>query len=141
MIFYEKWCEAGIFFINDLLDENNEFYSYDSFKTKYNIRLNYLTFIGVLHMIPQIWKMKIKETTKIETITCEILEHVRKNKKSCQYFYSKYISLYALTPEKQEGRWREAFEIDDSFNWEFIYKLPFMCTNNHKFIIFHLRIN
>ena len=24
VIFYEKWCESGIFFVNDLLNENNE---------------------------------------------------------------------------------------------------------------------
>jgi hypothetical protein len=30
--FYYKWCDAGIFFINDLLDENNEFLSFNRLK-------------------------------------------------------------------------------------------------------------
>ena len=29
VFFYYKWCDAGIFFINDLLDENNEFLSFN----------------------------------------------------------------------------------------------------------------
>ena len=30
--FYYKWCDAGIFFINDLLEENNEFLSFNRLK-------------------------------------------------------------------------------------------------------------
>ena len=32
VFFYYKWCDAGIFFINDLLDENNEFLSFNRLK-------------------------------------------------------------------------------------------------------------
>ncbi|XP_052059423.1 uncharacterized protein LOC127700023 [Mytilus californianus] len=45
-IFYEKWCEAGIFSVNDLLNENNEFLSFNQFKETYDINTNFLQFYG-----------------------------------------------------------------------------------------------
>jgi hypothetical protein len=65
-----------LFFINDLLDENNEFLSFYRFKEIYTTFLQYM---GILHMIPQIWKVKIKLTKKITVITCENFEYSKKN--------------------------------------------------------------
>jgi hypothetical protein len=44
--FYYKWCDAGIFFINDLLDENNEFLSFNRFKEIYGIETTFLQYMG-----------------------------------------------------------------------------------------------
>jgi hypothetical protein len=93
-----------LFFINDLLDENNEFLSFYRFKEIYTTFLQYM---GILHMIPQIWKVKIKLTKKITVITCENFEYVKKNKKSCQYFYSKILLNHFEPPTKQQEKWKE----------------------------------
>ena len=53
-VFYEKWCESGIFFINDLLDESNEWLTFNRFKEKFGIETFFLKFWGILHMIPEI---------------------------------------------------------------------------------------
>jgi hypothetical protein len=58
--FYYKWCDVGIFFINDLLDENNEFLTFNRFQEIDEIEPNFLQYMGILHMIPQIWKVRIK---------------------------------------------------------------------------------
>jgi hypothetical protein len=34
--------------------------------------------MAILHMIPQIWKVRIKLTKKITVITCENFEYVKK---------------------------------------------------------------
>ena len=36
-LFLSQWCEAGVFFINDLLDENKEFYTLDQFYHRYDL--------------------------------------------------------------------------------------------------------
>jgi hypothetical protein len=79
---YYKWCDAGIFFINDLLDENNEFLSFNGFKEIYGIETTFLQYMGILHMIPQIWKVRIKLTKKITVITCENFEYVKKKNRN-----------------------------------------------------------
>jgi len=59
--FYYKWCDAGIFFINDLLDENNEFLSFNRLQEEmYGIEPTFLQYMGILHMIIHIWKVRIK---------------------------------------------------------------------------------
>ena len=108
--FYYKWCNAGFFFINDLLNENNEFLSFNRFKKKYEIEVTFfffLQYMGILQMIPQIWKVKIKLTKKITVITCGNFEYVKKNKKSCQYFYSKILLNHFEPPTKQQEKWKE----------------------------------
>jgi hypothetical protein len=67
-----------LFFINDLLDENNEFLSFNRIKEIYGIETTFLQYMGILHMIPQIWKVKIKLTKKITVITCENFEYSKK---------------------------------------------------------------
>jgi hypothetical protein len=43
--FYNKWCDAGLFFfIKDLLDENNEFLSLNRFKEIHRICTVYENF-------------------------------------------------------------------------------------------------
>ena len=42
--YYYKWCDAGIFFINDLLGENKEFLSFKRFKEIYEIETTFTVF-------------------------------------------------------------------------------------------------
>jgi hypothetical protein len=59
--------------------------------------------MGILHMIPQIWKVRIKLTKKITVITFENIEYMYKKKptkKSCQYFYRKKLLNHFELPTK-----------------------------------------
>ena len=40
-VFYKTWKEKGIWFINDLLDENGDLLSYENFCAKYLIQTNF----------------------------------------------------------------------------------------------------
>ena len=139
LVFYEKWCEAGIFFINDLLDENNEIFSFEKFIETYSIDTIFLTFNGILHMIPKEWKENIHMAEKIPYVTCSLFEQAKRNKKCCQFFYQQYLSLIAEIPEKQHLKWQELLEFDVE-NWDYIHKLPFKCTRNNKLSIFQYKI-
>ena len=135
----KRWIHADIFFVNDLLDESGEFMSYEVFKNKYNFNANFLNFLSVLHTIPQSWKDIILHSEKLTNITNERFEFVKKNKKSCQFFYKKYLDRYSEMPEKQQTKWCEDLneEIED---WETIYQKPFRAVKNHKYIMFQFKI-
>ena len=47
--------------------------------------------------------------------------------------------MYSEIPEKQQAKWSENLQLD-IHNWNFIYKLPFICTNDNKLIIFQYKI-
>ena len=103
--FWEDWCESGVFFVNDLLNDNNEFYSFEQFKENYNINTTFLHFYGIIHAIPKHWKELILGKTKLPVVSCENFENVKKNKKACQYFYQKFNLDVSELPEKQHDKW------------------------------------
>jgi len=139
---YYKWCDAGIFFINDLLDENNEFLSFNRFKEMYGIETTFMQYMGILHMIPQIWKVRIKLTKKTTVITCEHFEYVKKKKNKeeiviifLQKNFIKPISTTNKTTRKMERgiTYRNCelgSEIQNSF---LLYK-------NNQFSVFQYKI-
>jgi len=55
--------------------------------------------MGILIMIPQIWKVRIKHTKVITVISFENFEYVRK-KQECQYFYRNILLNYFEPPTK-----------------------------------------
>ena len=140
IVFYENWCEAGIFFINDLLNENSEFMSWQQFEDTYNINSNFLQFHGILHMIPKTWKDQIIISEKLVNITCDNYEFVKKNKKSCQFFYKKFLAVYSELPKKQQRKWCEDLNMEIE-NWDQIYQIPFHCTKDNKLVVFQYKIN
>ena len=88
-VFYENWCESGIFFINDLLNGNSELMSWQEFQDTYNINSNFLQFHGILHMIPKAWKDKITTSEKLVNVTCENYDFVKKKQKILSVFLQK----------------------------------------------------
>ena len=65
-MFFINGVTQEYFFINDLLDENDEFVSFNRFKEIYGIETTFLQYMGILHMIPQTWKVRIKLTKKLQ---------------------------------------------------------------------------
>ena len=138
-IFYEKWCEAGIFFVNDLLNENNEFLSFNQFKETYDIDTNFLQFYGIYHMIPSSWKDQIKNCEKKINITCDNLDFLKTNQKSCPYFYKLFLATYHKNPTKSQNKWKEILHMEIA-HWDLFYMHPFKCSLSNKMIIFQYKI-
>ena len=139
VVFYEKWCDAGIFFINDLMNENNVFMTHQELCLKYNLNINFLQYYSIMHMIPKAWKDKIQNRDKLRVVTSENFEYVKNHKKSCQYFYKKYLLKYSEQPKQKQEKWDTILNSEIE-NWEYIFQLPFCCTKNNKFRIFQFKI-
>ena len=64
-IYYKKMFEAGIEYVNDLIDQNGNFYEYDQFIRETGlITINYLQYYGIISPIPDNWKKIIKDYGK-----------------------------------------------------------------------------
>lgn len=138
-VFYKKWCQAGVFFINDLINENKSFFSLQEFQEKYCLNVNYLQYYSILHMIPKNWKDILQNSERLSDISCDNFCHVKNHKKSCQFFYKQFLSNYSEQPIRQQRKWCVDLnvEIDD---WEAIYMVPFHCTKNNKYVVFQYKI-
>ena len=51
--FFREWFSKGIICINDLLNENGKFLSFQEFQSKYDFRTNFLNFYQVINAIPK----------------------------------------------------------------------------------------
>ena len=61
-IFFRTWFSRGVSTIENLLDHNLDLITYEEFKTRYQIKTNFLTYYGVINAIPNEYKNSIKQT-------------------------------------------------------------------------------
>ena len=65
-IFISEWLNSNILFIQDLLNSNGHFMSYQEFRNKYACKTNFLQFYQVLSAIPKHLATKAKNTVPPE---------------------------------------------------------------------------
>ena len=119
-IFWNNISEAGVNFINDLIDEDGEFLSYEEFVNAYNIRIDFLNYAALIHAIPIEWKNKInEEETKLEEIQNFWVDKIKKQN-SNKYAYDSLSAKFKERPEKSENKWKIEFNNDD-INFDDIY--------------------
>ena len=61
-IFFRNWFSRGVSTVENLLDHNLDFITYEQFKTRYQIKTNFLTYYGAINAIPNEYKKSIKQT-------------------------------------------------------------------------------
>ena len=60
-IFWEKWFQAGVIKIQDLLDEDEKFLSARDLQSKVGINISFIALQGIITAIPQSWKRLINQ--------------------------------------------------------------------------------
>jgi hypothetical protein len=55
-VHYRHWMNKGIYFVNDLLNEDGKFMSFDQFQRVYDLKTNLLEFQGMINCIRNNWK-------------------------------------------------------------------------------------
>lgn len=61
-IFYRTWFDKKVKTLQDLLNPNLDFFTYEEFKLRYQLQTNFLTYYGVINANPQEYKKAIKRT-------------------------------------------------------------------------------
>ena len=70
-LYWKSWSERGVYFVHDLKN-NGKYLSYEEFKTKYNIEVNFIYYCQILSANPK--------NLKLEALTIKNLkEHSLKN--------------------------------------------------------------
>jgi hypothetical protein len=92
--------------------------------------------MGILHVLPQIWKVKIKLTNKISDNLWTFFEYVKK--RNCANISTEILLIHFEQPTKLHERWKEDLNTEIA-NWDLIYKIPFYCTKNNQFTVFSVQ--
>ena len=66
---WTSWIHAAIVTIQDLMSENDLFYTHDELMRKYNIKIPFTEFLGIHRAIPQMWKNALEK--KQESSSCK----------------------------------------------------------------------
>ena len=63
-IYYDKWFKNGVRFINDLVKDNGEFFSYQEFLERSRVQTNFLQYVGTIQAIKAYIKKKKTDIVK-----------------------------------------------------------------------------
>ena len=58
-MYNKAWVNKGVLKISDLLDNHDQFLSFENFKRKFNVRCTFLDYGGVIAAIPKAWRNEI----------------------------------------------------------------------------------
>ena len=130
----------NIRYINDIIEEDGSFYTYDTFCNTYqDVKLNFLEYAGIIHAV-KTWKKKCGENNKFVKLSNPLIKSDIYNVLKCtkaKCFYEFLNKNSSVTTGK--AKWSELFDIDN-IEWKAIHKTPFKVTKNSKLQWFQYRI-
>ena len=119
-IFIESWYEKGILHVNDLLDSDGTFLKMNEFELQNNIRVNFLTYQGIIKSISNDMRKKKIETKPRKAENPIIPQNLKiiTTTKGASAMY-KVLSKRDVTPTGI-NRWIEIFDINRD-EWKKFY--------------------
>ena len=84
IIYYYKWFKNGVRFINDLVKDNGEFFSYQDFLERARVQTSFLQYVGTIQAIKTCIKKKTIDIIKKISepfYTCSLFQHNKNNKR------------------------------------------------------------
>jgi len=127
-LFWKRWAENGIHYIQDILNENGKFLTFEEFNQKYNMLVNFLNFFQILASIPPNLKSKAASTLRPENSVldnCDIFDFSTEKsflltKMKCKDYYLLFQEKSEVTPTAIkswvkyysgiENKWKEIFQ-------------------------------
>ena len=138
-VFYRDWYRKGICYINDLVDEDGKYLSFEKLKDKFNINGNVMMYNSIISSLKQVEKMFLPENFKL---TCpfipSFMRTICRSKKGTKDMYSVLIKNEIIPNGKK--KWGEILHMDE-LQWRDFFKMPFIVTNNTKLQWLQYRIN
>ena len=141
-VYYENWFKNGIFYINDLVNQDLEFMSYDQFLQQTHVNTTFLHFHGLISSLKAL-KQKLKETcnfTEFEQAFIPMnLKIFLEKPKGTEKMYS--LLIENNTVPRSQQKWQNSFDFEITDNsWDKIYINPFRLTSDTKLQWFQFRI-
>ena len=137
-LYLKDWIQKGVYIVDDLFDENGNFFTVNDFILRYDINTNYLQFEGVLRAVKCFLNGRTFSKLKRPFVP-EFYAILNKSKKGGSDFYKKITDYNHLAIKSQE-KWSVELGCND-LDWNLIYTLPFSLHLESKFSWFQYRIN
>ena len=136
-VFYQSWFNAGIKYVEDLMDSNSNFLRYNVFLSNYGIKANFLTYSGVLSALVNYKKCFSQNHSSKD----KRAEEVKAALKGCKGTYKMLIQRIASLLTRSEGKWLTEANLFgySSINWEKTYSFPCLCTKETKLRVFQFK--
>ena len=141
-IYYKTWATKGVREVRHLMKDENSFLSLTEFREHFNIKINYLTFHGIIAAIrPQRKLLRgndILSDTNEDNFAVKFFQASKPNK----LVYNKLISLKQTSPSGSQSKWIADcnLEFPQLVNWNAVYETPFCCTKASKLIVFQFKL-
>ena len=134
VLFYKNWYSHGICTIQDLLNNNSTFMTYEQFTNRYNIRCNYLTYYGVITAIPKEWKIIIQRNVQQGNTSVSNMQKLMKMDKVCKGTYEQFLDKLLDTKGKLQGlgKWEKELECSVEDSTDTIFGNMYKCTRSRK---------
>lgn len=139
---YQKYVETGILVVNDLMNRNGNFHTYDAFVDIYHVQTNFLQYHNIIHSIREVLDRlrfphyAVKEDNPTRPLLIMLLTS---SNKGCRNIYDSMLNKQ--TSPTAERKWVTELNLINVFNWKMVYELPFKITQDSKLQWFQFRIN
>ena len=102
-LFYKCWFENNIIHVEDLLDNNGNFLSFNHFSKQYQLKTPVTLYFGLISSIPSQWKSEIVKQ-KISSQTPKDKNKYHANTISTKTVYSAFLKMFFHPlPQKVES--------------------------------------
>ena len=138
---YNKWKQAGIKYIIDIIDNNGKIASSKYLKNKFGINIKHLEYQSLIHSLRKHWKKTINHAQNIigtvvpDVCTLKIGNKYQEVQEiATRDIYNHLINTEKSTPPTGKQRWIEIYdgmELNEDY-WALIYGTPFLLTKNSK---------
>ena len=140
--FYNKHCSLnGVYFVNDVVDNNGKFLTFDVFQGMCNNASNFIEYGNILRVIKSFMKdNNIKQDTynlssSFQTNTIEL---ILSNVKGCKTIYQAFVEN--STEATAYKKWKEYNIIENRKEWEKAVERPYQTTQNTRLLWLQFRI-
>ena len=138
-LFKQNYYEKGILLINDIVNINGDFLSYNDFQQIYNVKTHFLEYASILSSVKFYSKHftfkddKAKNHTPDQPIQIKL---INENRKGCKHIYNR---LQSTNEKVKFEKWTQELKLD--FSLTKLHFIPFKCCNNKHLQWFQCRIN
>ena len=140
-VFHKNMYDRNIMIIKDLVNENNNFLTFEEFKNKYQVNITFLDYYGLIHAIPQEYKQKIQSYANCSPQTKYKIYRLLQEEKFSKCVYTELIEKDKIFPQKIYER--QQLTLNTTFSQEDfleLFKVSNTATLSTKLKDFQYRI-
>ena len=144
-IFWKNWYDKGVIYIHDFINTNGEWLTFKAFCNKFEIRTNFLRYLGILSAIKQAAKALDVDPSRKPALDLQNLKWrlysgktIDIKKAKSRDFYAEFVE-FNLEPPKSCRKWLEKYNLDEDI---FYTSLPLVkqCTSEPKLLATQFKI-